>query len=786
MAPANYSGLANLMNLQGVGVNPTSQLAYVPSKDLMTRYQTIPNPRTGIPQAMGVTGMAEGGMPSEQYPMQEEAMELANRGRYGDTTLVHMTPGEVQGLASLGQLTINPDTGLPEAFSLKSIIPIAASVIGGVVAGPAGAAIGSGLGTLVTGGSAEQALLGAAMSFGMGYAMQGFGGSVFGDLGASAGGVGEAALSGATGFEATAGELAGAFSPEAAATQLINPATNIPTIGASLAAATPQPTMMFDPNLVAPQPTMPSALEMEGYRAGLGDFAPRQDTILEQVTEGVSDVGEGISNIYKDYLSPSRQSIQPTQADITKAFEARASKLQLPSVDNLSVGERSKVLEGLKPSFLKKYGPLGAVGVGGLALAGTFDEEEPEQQQIAKREVDTGFGDYRIVGGEERNPETAKEIQARMLAGGVRPSYFSPTQRYVRNAAEGGIVGLQQGGMATPQAPSAMAGILTQPQPQQPLPINVQVQPQQPVMPQQPQPSMPMPQTGSGVAPLPDQQKEFMKLMDMEDQLQSQKRSQSTQALASLIGLGTDFVSNQYPQTSPSGQAVQPPPTPPMNYGSQVNLGSIGGFAQGGVINRAEGGPTREQFNDFMKSQSNTGVGLFIKLLGMDKQIESQLPVGGGGAESMNQLLSRDVYSNNVGSVAPASVQSPGGAESMNQLLSNPVYSKQAATGGFLGYNQGGMPSQNQPYFEGQVQGPGDGQSDEVAFRVDGGQIDGAMLSPQEYVLAADVVSAIGNGSSDAGAAKLDQFMKGVRQDAYGTTKQMQPFNNQGLTNLVA
>jgi hypothetical protein len=76
MAPANYSGLANLMNLQGVGVNPASQLAYVPSKDLMTRYQTIPNPRTGIPQAMGVTGMAEGGDVSNAVSCTEEAMEL--------------------------------------------------------------------------------------------------------------------------------------------------------------------------------------------------------------------------------------------------------------------------------------------------------------------------------------------------------------------------------------------------------------------------------------------------------------------------------------------------------------------------------------------------------------------------------------------------------------------------------------------------------------------------------------------------------------------------------------
>jgi hypothetical protein len=92
------------------------------------------------------------------------------------------------------------------------------------------------------------------------------------------------------------------------------------------------------------------------------------------------------------------------------------------------------------------------------------------------------------VGGDERNPETAKEIQSRMLAGGVRPSYFGATQRYVRNAAEGGIIGLQQGGMATPQAPSAMAGMLSttsthnslcqQPM-QQPMPMQGMGQPPQ-------------------------------------------------------------------------------------------------------------------------------------------------------------------------------------------------------------------------------------------------------------------------------------------------------------------
>ncbi len=47
---------------------------------------------------------------------------LASLGRNGDSVLVHMNPTEVAGLQGLamsqgGSLTINPHTGLPEAFS---------------------------------------------------------------------------------------------------------------------------------------------------------------------------------------------------------------------------------------------------------------------------------------------------------------------------------------------------------------------------------------------------------------------------------------------------------------------------------------------------------------------------------------------------------------------------------------------------------------------------------------------------------------------------------------------
>jgi hypothetical protein len=653
MASANYSGLANLMNLQGVGVNPTSQLAYVPSKDLMTRYQTIPNPRTGIPQAMGVTGMAEGGMPSEQYPMQEEAMELANRGRYGDTTLVHMTPGEVQGLSSLGQLTINPDTGLPEAFNMKSLIPaiagIAASIVLPVAAAPIfgasgalgsfGTAAASGLGTfgggLLAGKSTGEAALGGLMSFGIGSILGG----------------------GTPGLTETTGGAAygtAAQSPEALALSEVDDffqlgglptASGAPTVGQAVGQAVPDVIAPVSYSAAGvPQLTSPAVDVASASGQGLLNTA-QPGFFLEKAYEP-SALGKLIG---KEAI-PAGQITEQQFMDLGG----------IPS--DITLGKSAKQVLS-KPST---YAPLGIA-----ALTGGFDEPykepEPEERQPAK------FPEYKFVGGKRQYPtETAEEIMKRLQQGGVRPPSFSPYEYNflgTRTAAEGGIVGLQQGGMATPQAPSAMASMLAQPQPQQSIPINVQVQPQQSVMPQQPQPSMSMSQTGSGVEPLPDQQKEFIKLMDMEEKLQSQKSSQSTQDLANIMGLGMNFASNQYPQTSPSGQAVQPPSPPPMNYGSQVNLGLAGG---------------------------------------------------------------------------------------------------------------------GQPYFEGQVQGPGDGQSDEVAFRVDGGQVDGAMLSPDEYVLAADVVSAIGNGSSDAGAEKLDQFMKSVRQDAYGTTKQMQPFNNQGLTNLVA
>ena len=66
-------------------------------------------------------------------------------------------------------------------------------------------------------------------------------------------------------------------------------------------------------------------------------------------------------------------------------------------------------------------------------------------------------------------------------------------------------------------------------------------------------------------------------------------------------------------------------------------------------------------------------------------------------------------------------------------------------------------------------QGQGDGMSDDVAFEVVGDpEINKAMLSPDEYVLSAHDVALLGNGSTTAGAKRLDEFRKALREKGYG------------------
>ena len=66
--------------------------------------------------------------------------------------------------------------------------------------------------------------------------------------------------------------------------------------------------------------------------------------------------------------------------------------------------------------------------------------------------------------------------------------------------------------------------------------------------------------------------------------------------------------------------------------------------------------------------------------------------------------------------------------------------------------------------------GPGDGMSDNIKANIEGKQE--ARLADGEFVIPADVVSHIGNGSSNAGAKKLHAMMEQIRKARTGNPKQ--------------
>ena len=81
--------------------------------------------------------------------------------------------------------------------------------------------------------------------------------------------------------------------------------------------------------------------------------------------------------------------------------------------------------------------------------------------------------------------------------------------------------------------------------------------------------------------------------------------------------------------------------------------------------------------------------------------------------------------------------------------------------------------------MDGQVQGGGDGMSDSVPATIDGQQ--DLLASKDEYMVDAPTVAMIGNGSSDAGAKKLDKMREEIRKQSIGSTIQPKQIDAEGI-----
>ena len=282
------------------------------------------------------------------------AEHLKTKGRGSDTELVHMTPGEIKGLRQLamahgGDLTINPETGLPEAGFLSKILPVVAaaaatyftagaaapaleaSLAGGALAGYGGLLAGAGAGALIGGASAG--LQGGDWQKG----------ALFGGLGG--------ALAGGTGaYDALpAPEAASsAIVPDAATPNLV-PETPTPTVPATTAAGSSVPTKAFPDGLsydpgpgygqatsglpdarqladvkaftAPPSPTAPAPSYYSKLGTGMGDMATKAGLLAApgiggQMGTAPSNSGQvptGQSSSTLAYLSPNFHAQEPAQ-----------------------------------------------------------------------------------------------------------------------------------------------------------------------------------------------------------------------------------------------------------------------------------------------------------------------------------------------------------------------------------------------------------------------------------------------------------------------------------------
>jgi hypothetical protein len=123
--------LANQGALNASYVNPSMFNASSgqqpnPYQPVGSGYSTAPSGGAGgdLAGRYEIRKMMQGGLAAA-------AQNMADKGRNGDTELVHMTKGEIKGLQDLalangGSLSINPDTGLVEASFLKNLLPMIA------------------------------------------------------------------------------------------------------------------------------------------------------------------------------------------------------------------------------------------------------------------------------------------------------------------------------------------------------------------------------------------------------------------------------------------------------------------------------------------------------------------------------------------------------------------------------------------------------------------------------------------------------------------------------------
>jgi hypothetical protein len=211
--------------------------------------------------------------------------------------------------------------------------------------------------------------------------------------------------------------------------------------------------------------------------------------------------------------------------------------------------------------------------------------------------------------------------------------------------------------------------------------------------------------------------------------------------------------------------------------------------AEGGLMSLASGGMTSEGNYGYPMTKNPDTVPSLETAYGMAKGGIARYDVGGMALTGIPSGAGAVGYQTTPDSLAPRGLEALMGnrkkrltqeeldsskMQGLTPAAYNSIYGEGAkaeqrmagvglASGGISslgGYSDGGR----------MLKGPGDGMSDNIPATIGGKQP--ARLADGEFVVPADVVSHLGNGSTDAGAKQLYSMMDRVRKARTGNKKQ--------------
>tara|TARA_R110002110_G_scaffold95837_2_gene247499 strand:+ start:339 stop:2630 length:2292 start_codon:yes stop_codon:yes gene_type:complete len=760
-------------------------------------------------------------MVDRDAPYSGLASIMAMNGRYGDTELVHMSKPEIRGLASLGELTINPETGLPEAFNLKSLLP----VIGGIAGSFLLPGIGTALGTSLFSG-----IGGGMIASGLGTFAGGIlGGQNFGEaaLGGLMGGITSGAMKGLSGLMSGAGaagaDVAGAAVTDAVADTAVSTAategaelvsmgieggTLIPSVSDGVSAAYPAPTVpssgFFDWMSDNPGKTAlgVGGLGVAGLLAGGDEQYPEEEPKETKPFPRFKALGgnvkpEDLNLSEKEILRRNIEGFKDTedaQYFTPLTYELRPSELNTGGLVGLDDNQGSSQSSGVANFLQPKQGNNNVDPEKDIfnsmynfgASAGKADEEKGVQSLVSPVDVvsppeNTGRLRLELLGGGKHRyvrdaPPLVVEEPAEIIPVPDTIEELSDNDdedEGPSNAGGDDTGGVGEGPNGSEGPPAATGGLISM-----------------------------LKKADGGIVSLAEGKRPRPK---------SKPNSKLINKLTKYLMDEEDFRSETYIPTKDDK------PT--------IGFGHTGKYAKKGAkitrkkakeilsedikIRMPELESKIEDFNSLpLKLQTALAGEYFRGSVGQSPKTIDYINQGKYGEASKEFLINEEYLNaedNNRAGIMPRMEAVSNELNELQNYLDRGVmqYPRTAKDTSYKGgiegleggsflekireyipFSEGGTLEQ---YYQGQVIGKGDGMSDEILFDVEGRNPDMALLSRDEYVIPADVVSMIGNGSSNAGAEELDGFLKNVRQQSFGTRKQQREMTNpqKGLSALV-